>query len=71
MSLSPASIEHHPTCRADYPEKPRGEAPRATTEQDLGDGYKALVCVDCGASVTDLPPLEDPYWDDVREELTR
>lgn len=62
-------IKHHASCRADYPEKPDGEAPRATTEIDLDDGYKALVCVDCGAQVSNLPPLEDPYWDDVRNEL--
>lgn len=69
MTLDPKSIKHAPSCRADYPEKPAGEAPQAVTEQDLDDGYRALVCVDCGAQVNDLPPLEDGYWDDVREEL--
>lgn len=68
---SPVVIVHHPGCRADYPEKPEGEAPREIQEVDLEDGYKAWVCKDCGASTSTLPPLEDPYWDDVREEIGR
>lgn len=69
--MQAADIKHHATCSPRYPEKAKGEAPQAVQEQDLCDGYKALVCVDCGASVTNLPPLEDPYWDDVRGELER
>lgn len=68
--MQPSDIEHHATCNANYPEKAgTGEAPRATTTIDLDDGFKALVCVDCGAQVNNLPPLEDPYWDDVRDDL--
>lgn len=67
--MKATDIQHHPTCSPRYPEKVEGEAPQATTTIDLDDGYKALVCVGCGASVTDLPPLADPYWDDVRHEL--
>lgn len=65
----PGAVEHYASCRADYPEKPEGEAPRELQEVELEDGYTALVCKDCGASVNNLPPLEDPYWDDVREEI--
>lgn len=64
-------IVHHASCRADYPEKPEGEAPREIQEVELEGGYKAWVCKDCGASTSTLPPLEDPYWDDVREEIER
>lgn len=67
--MKAGDIVHHESCRADYPEKPAGEAPREVQVMPLDDGYTALVCKDCGASVTDLPPLEDPYWDDVREEI--
>lgn len=69
MVVDPKDVVHYPSCRADYPEKPEGEAPRELQEMDLEDGYKALVCKDCGASVTDLPPIKDPNWDDVREEI--
>lgn len=69
--MKASDIKHHLTCSPFYPEKAAGEEPQAVEEQDLGDGYKALVCADCGASVTNLPPLEDPYWDDVRGELER
>lgn len=71
--LQAEDIVHHPTCRADYPEKDLspGEPAQACTAQPLGDGYEALTCVDCGASVTNLPPEGDPYWDDVRAEMTR
>lgn len=64
----PEDVKHEPSCRADYPEKPEGEAPRELQVLELEDGYTALVCKDCGASATNLPPLEDPYWDDVRGE---
>lgn len=64
-------IIHHPGCRADYPEKPEGEARREIQEVELEDGYRARVCKDCGAQVSNLPPLEDLYWDDVREEIER
>ena len=42
-------IKHYPTCRADYPEKPKGEVPQQTVDIDLGDGTAARTCVDCGA----------------------
>jgi hypothetical protein len=42
-------IQHHPTCNAHYPEKPRGEAPQATADVDGGDGRIMRVCGDCGA----------------------
>lgn len=42
-------IQHHKTCRANYPEKPAGEAPQATTDVDIGDGEIARTCNDCGA----------------------
>ena len=37
-------IEHHPTCRADYPEKVDGELPQQIVEIE---GVRQ--CVDCGA----------------------
>lgn len=43
-------IRHYEGCSARYPEKPAGEAPRATTDIDLADGAVARVCNDCGAS---------------------
>lgn len=67
----PGDVKHHDSCRADYPEKPKGEKPRELFEMELEDGYTALVCKDCGAQANNLPPLEDRYWDDVREEIER
>lgn len=40
-------IVHHPTCNADYPEKPKGEAPRALVVMEDG----LINCSDCGAWV--------------------
>lgn len=37
-------IKHHPTCRADYPEKPEDELPQQIVEIE---GVRQ--CVDCGA----------------------
>jgi hypothetical protein len=59
-------IIHHPNCSADYPEKVEGEPPQHITRQILDDGYWVDTCVDCGAIETNLPPENDPYWDDVR-----
>jgi hypothetical protein len=61
-------MNHHPTCRADYPEKPQGESPQHITREDF-DGYYVDTCSDCGAFETNLPPESDPYWDDVRDEV--
>lgn len=44
-------IQHYPNCRADYPEKPEGEAPRHVQAIELDDHETAYVCTDCGASV--------------------
>ena len=60
------SITHYPTCSPNYPEKLKGEAPQLITEDDLGDGYWVRTCVDCGAVETNLPPEDDPYWDEER-----
>lgn len=61
------NVTHHPGCTANYPEKPEGEAPQQIIVEELPDGYKAWTCCDCGASETNLPPEDDPYWDDVRK----
>lgn len=42
-------IQHFKTCHADYPEKPAGEAPQHTQDDDLEDGTIARICTDCGA----------------------
>jgi hypothetical protein len=60
-------IQHHANCRAGYPEKPAGEPPKHVVREDLGDGYWVATCSDCGAFETNLPPEDDPYWDDVRD----
>ena len=62
-------ITHHLGCNANYPEKPEGEPPQLVTEERLEDGFYVRTCVDCGAFETNLPPEDDPYWDDVRKEL--
>ena len=41
-------IKHYPSCNSNYPEKPRGEAPRSTTGIDLGE-ETVRTCNDCGA----------------------
>lgn len=42
------SIQHHPTCRADYPEKPSGESAQAVSYSACNRDVVA-TCVDCGA----------------------
>jgi ssDNA-binding Zn-finger/Zn-ribbon topoisomerase 1 len=42
-------IEHFPTCRATYPEKPEDELPQQIAEIELDEGDVVLQCVDCGA----------------------
>jgi hypothetical protein len=59
-------MKHYPNCNAHYPEKPKGEAPQHVVHEDLPDGYHVRTCADCGATETNLPPEDDPYWDDVR-----
>lgn len=59
---------HFPTCNANYPEKPVGEAPQHVVHEELGDGYWADTCSDCGAIETNLPPEDNKYWDDVRDD---
>lgn len=44
-------VKHHPTCTADYPEKPVSEDAQAITVIDIGDGEEVHQCVDCGAFV--------------------
>ncbi len=61
-------IIHHPNCTADYPEKLKNERPRQVTRQTV-DGYWIDTCVDCGAFETNLPPVDDPYWDEAKANL--
>jgi hypothetical protein len=49
LKMYKSKIEHEPTCRADYPEKTRGEAPRATTDVPIWGNEVARTCNDCGA----------------------
>ena len=44
-------INHHPTCTANYPEKPEGEQAQSETVIDLNDTTQARTCNDCGAFV--------------------
>lgn len=60
---------HHPTCTANYPEKPVGERAQHVVREILDDGYWVETCADCGAFESNLPPDDDPYWGDVREEI--
>lgn len=62
-------MTHHPNCNPNYPEKPEGEPPQLITREQLGDGFWIETCSDCGATETNLPDGEDPYWDDVRAGL--
>ena len=59
------NITHFPNCISNYPEKVIGEAPQEIVTEVLSNGYTVWTCVDCGAIATDLPPDDDPYWDDV------
>lgn len=59
------SLKHFQGCTADYPEKPAREAPQQILETEF-DGYLINTCADCGATDSNLPPEDDPYWDDVR-----
>lgn len=61
-------MTHHPGCHANYPEKPAGEAPRAVTRSWV-DEFWVDTCVDCGAVETNLPPEDDPYWDEAKADL--
>lgn len=45
------TIQHYPTCHANYPEKLKNEKAQQIMEIDLDDDEKVLQCVDCGASV--------------------
>lgn len=62
-------ITHHKGCTSNYLEKPAGEPPQKVSRDWTDDGYWIDACVDCGAFETNLPPGDDPYWDDVRDEL--
>ena len=44
-------ILHYETCRANYPEKPKGEKPRATERIQISQTQIAITCVDCGAHI--------------------
>lgn len=65
----PEDIEHFDTCRLKA--GPPGVRRYVAIEESEQDEYTILSCSDCGASTSTLPPLEDPYWDDVREEIER
>ncbi|HVO30501.1 MAG TPA: DUF6011 domain-containing protein [bacterium] len=54
-------IIHYPNCRADYPEKPKGEPARHAVEVDLGGGETALQCADCGASEVVRKPAKNSH----------
>lgn len=58
-------MKHHQRCRADYPEKPLGEAPQATTDIPYNNGRVVRTCVDCGAfemvNVSQRAPLVHNY----------
>lgn len=53
-------LTHYANCRADYPEKPTGEAPRHLTSMEIGDGEIVVTCTDCGASVVQQDPNAAP-----------
>lgn len=60
--VSPKDIVHYVNCNADYPEKPDDEAPQGTTKVfiDEAETLYVLICVDCGASVDNIPPEAIP-----------
>jgi hypothetical protein len=57
---------HYANCIGRYPEKPEDEPSQLIEWQWLESGYWVATCVDCGAFETNLPPEEDPYWDEIR-----
>lgn len=58
------SVNHYPNCTADYPEKPKDEAPQEIHVDDLGDGEWVFTCVDCGAFVL----IREPSAEDLAED---
>jgi len=45
------TINHFPSCRPDYPEKPATEQPQQLSSMGIGDGETVFSCNDCGAFV--------------------
>lgn len=43
------TVDHHPGCNPNYPEKVEGETPQQLHKMDIGDGDDVYTCVDCGA----------------------
>jgi hypothetical protein len=50
-------IRHHPSCTANYPEKPEREEAQGIQEIELDGGETIQQCVDCGAFESVRPPL--------------
>lgn len=50
-------IKHHPSCTADYPEKPEGERPQSVTDIRIDMNQVVRTCDDCGAF--ELVTIED------------
>lgn len=50
-------MKHHAGCRADYPEKPKGEPAQFIITIPLDDGVIMEVCSDCGALECDTSHL--------------
>lgn len=57
ISVEGYGIKHYSTCSVNYPEKPKGEVPKAVVVLDLGDGERVYQCSDCGAHI-----LLTPTW---------
>lgn len=53
-------MKHRATCRADYPEKPKGEPAQFVITIPLDDGFIVEVCSDCGVSECDTSHLTAP-----------
>jgi DNA helicase-2/ATP-dependent DNA helicase PcrA len=51
---------HAPDCRADYPEKPKGEPPQFIITIPLDDGTVMNVCSDCGSAECEVNHLTAP-----------
>jgi hypothetical protein len=47
----PPGFQHHKSCDADYPEKPKNEAPQQLEKSWLNKRELLIQCVDCGAFI--------------------
>lgn len=64
IMLDISKITHHPTCFMFHPKRIHA---LEYVSIDVGDGYSVVTCTSCGHFVTDLPPVGDPYWNNIAE----